>query len=383
MRILWDCRSIGPHMGGIARAAAGWLHEFLCQMPDGWNVEALFSASCKPEQAFRVVPGLECAARAHFVEAGMVAPRFEQLALPAILERHRIDLYINPCFTIPAIKTTRVQCSVVHDIVFLDHPEWVDSRLRKYLEHGTDLSLRRADAVFTVSDYSKSRIQQLATARGWDGAAEIRVVRPAISENLLRAASEHARAASAEGGHEKLLLYVGAAERKKGVLTLLDAYVLLRRRLGGNCPLLVVAGGQGGQRFDLQAELQQRRLDSGVEVKGVVTEREKFDLLRRATVFVFPSLYEGFGIPPLEAMAFGTPVVAARSTSLPEVLGDAALFAEPGDAESLAAAIVRALEDTELRSALSVKGQERAARYSWTAEVRKLVARFEELEKAS
>jgi len=131
---------------------------------------------------------------------------------------------------------------------------------------------------------------------------------------------------------------------KKGASVLLDAFANLEERLPESCPELVLAGGMGGQEFDLMAEIRRRGLKR-VRPLGRVTEAQKFDLLAKAAVFVFPSLYEGFGIPPLEAMAFGVPVIAAASSSLPEVLGDAAVYVEPGDADHLARAITQLLGD--------------------------------------
>ena len=204
MKILWDCRSVRHHRGGIGRAAAGWLEAFLQQLPDGWEVDVLFSTACDPDEACRIIPGVRERAAAISVKAGMVAPRFEQLALPGIIAGRGADLYFNPSFTLPAIKTCRFQCSVVHDVVFLDHPGWVDDRLRRYLEIGADLSLRKADAVFTVSEYSRSRIRSLARVRRWDRAAGVGLVRPAISSELLRVASGARRETSAAGPAEGL-----------------------------------------------------------------------------------------------------------------------------------------------------------------------------------
>lgn len=369
-------------MGGIGHATAGWLREFVRQKPASWEVVALFSAVCKPEAVFRIVPELKQSGTVRAVEAGMVAPRFEQLQLPTFLERNRIDLYFNPCFTVPAIKTTRFQCSVVHDIVFIDRPEWVKPYLRQYLTRGTDLALSRADLVFTVSEYSRARILDVASDRGWERAGDLVIIRPSLSDTL-RAVSAAAAPPGFAKQEDEFLLYLGAIEQKKGVGFLLDGYAVLREQMGERCPELVLVGGVGGQPFDLEGELSRRHLGPWVKRPGTVPDDRKFELLRSARAFVFPSLYEGFGIPPLEAMAFGTPVVATRATSLPEVLGEAALFVEPGDVEGLAAAMKSVLENTVLRDELAVKGRAQAAKYDWAQEVKELVSQFQRLEKSA
>ena len=146
-------------------------------------VKTFSSSETDPEETLlRILPEIKDSAELLSVDAGFIAPRFEQLHLPALLENLKVDLYFNPGFTIPAIKTTRFQASVVHDVVFLDHPEWVEPRLRKYLTHGTDLALRRADLVLTDSEYSRSRIRALADQRDWDRAGRVELLRPAVAE---------------------------------------------------------------------------------------------------------------------------------------------------------------------------------------------------------
>jgi glycosyltransferase involved in cell wall biosynthesis len=379
MRILWDCRSIAPNMGGIGHAAAAWLRELLRQKPLRWSLVPMFSSMCPQQFIFETVPELKETGSVQIVEAGMIAQNFEQLQLPTILEQNLIDLYFNPCFTIPAVKSSRLQCSVVHDVVFFDNPEWVEPGLQKYLKHGTDLALRRADIVFTVSDYSRSRIQALSASRKWDRAHTVSLLRPSISESFRSMAAN----VDMRKGDRPFLLYLGAVEQKKGICVLLNAYAILRKRLGARCPGLTLVGGVGGQPFDLARELERLQLTGMVEHHGRVSEARKIELLRTAEIFLFPSLYEGFGIPPLEAMAVGTPVVAARSTSLPEVLGDAAAFANPGDPEDFVSVIESVLFDKLRRQTLVKKGKLQATRIEASNEVQTLISNFERLEKSA
>jgi len=177
-------------------------------------------------------------------------------------------------------------------------------------------------------------------------------------------------------GKEEFILYLGSIEEKKGIIVLLDAYSILRNRLDVRCPKLILAGGVGGKAFDLESAVRARGLQSFVQHLGHVPDQRKVDLLRSATVFVFPSYYEGFGIPPLEAMACGAPVVAARSTSIPEVLGDAAVYFAPGDAEGLAMAVEGIVANDSLRSRLSELGRTRAGKYRFSDETGQIIEEF-------
>jgi glycosyltransferase involved in cell wall biosynthesis len=177
------------------------------------------------------------------------------------------------------------------------------------------------------------------------------------------------------------LFYVGSVEEKKGASFLLDGYRRLREWMGGCSPKLVIAGGVGGQAYDLESAVRSRGLFDHVLRLGAVSNDQKRSLMAGARAFVFPSLYEGFGIPPLEAMCFGTPVVSTRSTSLPEVLGNAAEYAEPGDVDSLARAMQRLLTDEDRRMALAKAGLAQVDRYQWSDAAATLIECFSRLER--
>lgn len=295
MRIAWDCRSISKHKGGIASATVGWLGAFATRCPADWAIVAVYS-DLGDQLVFRNVVPSDRKWAIQEVKAGFIAPRFEQLQLPALLQQTRVELCVNPSFSIPAIKPTTRQIAVVHDVVFLNQPQWVEPRLRQYLTSATD--------------------------RGWENADHVRSLPPAVVNEHREFARKSSFQASTprlpDGVPADFILYLGSVEQKKGATFLLDAYKhFVDRRTA--VPKLVLAGGVGGQPDDTHAQVRQRGLQDHVIIGGAVSNDTKCRLVANAKVFVFPSLYEGFGIPPLEAMCFGMPVVAARAAALPDV----------------------------------------------------------------
>ena len=180
------------------------------------------------------------------------------------------------------------------------------------------------------------------------------------------------------GVNGRYLFYAGASERRKNLDRLVQALALLRRRDGLDCGL-VIAGPDGAEgRIDAQL-LADPAVSGAVHFVGNVDEETLHALYRCATVFVMPSLYEGFGLPVLEAMASGTAVVSSSAASLPEVGGDAALYFDPLDVEEMAGQIARVLRDESLRKQLSERGLQQAARFSWDRTARETLAAFREL----
>ena len=178
------------------------------------------------------------------------------------------------------------------------------------------------------------------------------------------------------GVPEGYLLYVGTLEPRKNVGKLLDAWETLRAE-NPETPPLVLAGPPGWESGRMK-----RRIESlapqGLRFLGRVERSRLVRLFQAARVFVYPSLYEGFGLPPAEAMACGVPVVVSSSSSLPEVVGDAGLKVEPGDAGALAGAIRRVLDDPGRAAEMAARGVERAARFRWEKAAREMEEVFRE-----
>ncbi|MDH4197926.1 MAG: glycosyltransferase family 4 protein, partial [Candidatus Aminicenantes bacterium] len=176
---------------------------------------------------------------------------------------------------------------------------------------------------------------------------------------------------------ERFLLFVGAIEPRKNLPNVLNALDLLRRR-GVEIPL-VVAGREGEDSAAVRKRLAELGLERAVRFLGYRSDREIRDLYRLASVFVFPSFSEGFGLPVIEAMASGVPVITSAAGALPEVAGDAVLYVRPDDPEDIAVRIAEVLSDGAVARRLTAAGRLRAALYSWEKTAAETLAFYEEV----
>ena len=280
--------------------------------------------------------------------------RWEQTLLPLELVPERLDLLHGTDFLVP-LRRRWPAVVTVHDLAFLRYPEILTAESRRHYGQVARV-VGGVERVIVDSAWTAGDVQALLGVP----AARVRVVHlaptPARAPDGARVAAVRAR----YGVDGAFLLYVGTLEPRKNLGTLLRAVA----RLGpGEGAPLALAGPRGWLDEPIVAEAT--RLGERVRLLGPVPAEDLAALYAAATTFVFPSLYEGFGLPPLEAMAAGTPVVAARASCLPEVLGDAALFVAPEDEAGLTEALRRVLGDAGLRAELRARGLAQVERYSW------------------
>lgn len=284
---------------------------------------------------------------------------WQQLLLPRRLARGDVDLYWSPLFTLP------LRCPVpgvvtVHDLTAILLPETHRFKVRWSLLPFLRPSLERARRVIAISEATaadlRTHFPQVTD--------KVRVVLSGIDPDFRPGDPDTIAATRRElGAPDGYLLYTGTLEPRKGLHLLLDAWEALRDR-GGEVPPLLLAGPYGWGSRDLVRRIERLRPD-GVVALGRLPRARLVEVVQAARVFVYPTLYEGFGFPPAEALACGVPVVATNSSSLPEVLGDAGLLVEPGDAAALAGAIERVLADPALAADLAARGPAQAARFRW------------------
>jgi glycosyltransferase involved in cell wall biosynthesis len=248
----------------------------------------------------------------------------------------------------------------VHDVAFLDDPALLTGASRRYYD-GVAASVARADRVITVSEHTRARL--LAHTRV--DPARIRVIHNAIPEHFRSGgnpAEDRAALASLGLGATSFILFVGTIEPRKNLITLLDAADRLAAQ--GQATSLVLAGGDGWLSAPVYDRARAMGPGADVRFLGFVPDALLPALYRRAAVVAHPAVDEGFGMTVAEAMAAGTPVVAARAGSLPEVCGDAAVLVDPGDVAGWAEGLRRVLADTDLAAELSARGRRQSAGFT-------------------
>lgn len=273
---------------------------------------------------------------------------WEQFVLPQLLSQKRIDILHSPVNVLPE-RMPRHCSSVVtlHDLAFLRFPHVLTRPKRIYHKTFTVRSLKRATMLITVSDSTKRDAHELANIP----LERMQTVYPCIDERFSQTLDANAIQSFREqqGLSTGYILYIGTLEPRKNIPTLIEAYAQLRQRYGIK-EKLVLAGSKGWLYDTIFARVQELDLANEVLFPGFVTDTEQALWYHAASVFAFPSLYEGFGIPVAEALACGIPVVTSNISSLPEAGAGLALCVEPHDVAALAEALHRAITDPILRS---------------------------------
>jgi glycosyltransferase involved in cell wall biosynthesis len=282
-----------------------------------------------------------------------------RLPVPANLITGRVDLFYAPDFLLPPLAGSTERWVTIHDLSFLRHPETFPAQLRDYLTEAVPRSARRADRILTDSEWTRQDVIELL------GAAPDRVtgLHLGVSPSFTPGPALNEREALGETydlGPGPYILAVGTVQPRKNYHRLIEAVEQLRADTEVD---LVIAGGEGWLG---EPVIEAARARPWVHMLGFTPDSDLPALYRQAAVLAFPSLYEGFGLPPLEAMACGTPVVASTSSSVPEAVGDAGLLVDPLDVDALADALRTTLTDTDLRARLRAQGLTRAAEVSWS-----------------
>ena len=285
---------------------------------------------------------------------------WEQTLQPLALRKERVDLLHALAFVVPLFSSCP-SVVTIYDLSFLLYPEGFKGYKRFYLGLSTRLSARKARRIIAISKSTKRDVVRLLGVSpdkvdvvycGTDGA-----FRPLPK-------AEVAAFRSQKGLPERFILFVGTIEPRKNIITLIEAFAKLQTCEPANLKL-VIGGAKGWFYEDVFARVEELGLEGEVLFPGYIPASELPLWYNAAELFVYPSLYEGFGLPPLEAMACGTPVVVADTSSLPEVVGEAGVIVNPLDVEGLAEAMRRVLGDEALQQEMKERGLRRAQGFSW------------------
>lgn len=294
-----------------------------------------------------------------------------RLPLPVNWLTGPIDLFHSPDFTLPPVRRGTRALLTVHDLSFIRDPESATPVLRNYLNAVVPRSVARADHVLADSQATRDDLVELYRTP----ADKISVLYSGVHESFQPVADPAALDAVRARyrlGDAPFILAVGTLQPRKNYARLIQAFARLPHSSATRYDL-VLAGGKGWLYEAIFAEVDQLGLRDRVIFPGFIADADLPALYSAARVLAYPSIYEGFGLPMLEAMACGTPVVASTASCLPEVAGNAALLVPPTDVDALAAALDRSLTDEALRADLTAKGLARARQFSWADSARQLL----------
>lgn len=303
---------------------------------------------------------------------------WEQVVQPVALAREATQVLHSLGYVQPLACPCR-SVVTIHDLSYLLYPASFNRANRLYLRLFSRLTAARADRLIAVSENTKRDTVRLLGV----SPAKVDVVHHGIEPFFRpwpeREAIEALR--RRRGLPERMILFFGTIEPRKNLTTLIRAFAELKR--AGLPHQLVVAGAKGWQWESVFATIEELGLGGEIVLPGYVPYDEQPLWYNAAELFVYPSLYEGFGFPPLEAMACGTPVVASDTSALPEVVGDAGLLVDPTNVEALAAAMRRVLTVPELGAELRERGLKRASTFSWREAARRTLEVYEKAQHES
>jgi glycosyltransferase involved in cell wall biosynthesis len=295
---------------------------------------------------------------------------------PATLFAGRTDLYHGPDFVLPPLGKSMHKVVTIHDLAFLEHPEYAVPSLAAYLKKVVPESVAAADAVIAVSqETARSLVTHFDTPREKITVIPLGVDKHfrRITDPILLDATRHKFKL-----RHPLVLSVGTLEPRKNHSGLIKAFYQATKQKDGPA-MLAIAGGKGWLYEETQQLIADLKLERKVRFLGRVTDLELVTLYSMADIFAFPSFFEGFGIPPIEAMACGAPVITSRTSSLPEVVGDAALLVDPHNIDEIARTMLRLLKQEPLRAELRQKGYQRAQQFTWDEVARRTLNVYQQL----
>ena len=300
----------------------------------------------------------------------------EHVTIPHKVRKLGADLLHSPHYVLPLLCRRRAIVTI-HDCIHLLFPEYLPNQVvaPRYAKAMMASAIRRSDLVLTVSEASRRDILDFYP---WASPDKVEVVPNAIDDAILEDPGEEEmeRVRERYQIRGRFVLYVGNIKPHKNLERLIAAFGRLKERPGHEDVKLLIIGDEINKYAGLRRSVEAAGVRQDVRFFGFVPVRTLSALYRLASAFAFPSLYEGFGLPPLEAMACGTPVVTSRLSSLPEVVGDAALLVDPYSVEEIADGLERVLGDDVLRADLMARGRERVSQFSWDRSVRKVHAHY-------
>jgi len=302
---------------------------------------------------------------------------WHQFFLPFFLKINHIDIYFNPRYILPFFRGKSKMIVTMHDMIAFLYPEIWSGVSGFRIRNCIKLSSLRADIILTVSHCAKNDIIRLLNIPE----DKIKVISCGINKKLYKPnhnISLQRSVTKKYGISKKYILAIGPLGMRKNHDRLIDAFSILPEYIKEDYQL-IITGEKKGTYNNLLKKASKNNLTDDIVFTGFIPEKEMPMVINAASLFVFPSLYEGFGIPLLEAMACGTPILASNVSSIPEVVGGAALLFDPYNVNEIASAICRMITDEQLRKQLAQRGFGRIKKYSWKNSAKEILRAFKEV----
>lgn len=365
-RLLFDANPLVRQKTGVGFYTKGVI-EALTEIPE-LELRGHFFRGLGVAPELPSSPNLHFSSNSWLVGQSVKALRKVGIRLPwELLAGRRADVLLFPDFTSWPSLFGSPKVLTVHDLTFIDHPEYVQEKNLRYLRRYVKHDAQRASLVLTVSDFSRQRIIEVF------GLPPEKVLAEPIPP------PQAAKATPASGQPSGFILYIGTVEPRKNVAGLVEGYLSLPPAVRSR-HRLVLAGGQGWQSENTIARIQELESQGeNIVMTGYVSDQQRASLYKEAAVVVVPSIYEGFGMPILEAMSYGTPVAVSDIPVFKEVAGQAALYFDPNSDQSIKNALAKVLSDKALAKRLSTAGSNRLKDYSWQTVAQELYAHIREL----
>jgi glycosyltransferase involved in cell wall biosynthesis len=362
------------------------LHQYLCRLVCGLqdidpdNDYTLYFFGWRHEERGKAIANLAINENVRTCACPLpyrVVQTISRLGLPVSPFLEKVDVFHGPTFRLIPRSCFRKSIVTIHDLKFLTHPElFPNAGGAAWFTRQARYAVKRADVLVAVSHATRDDIMETFGVPS----SRIRVVYPGVGKEFVADQNQHrlSRLRARYGIDGDYILFVGYFEEKKNLIRLLEAFAAVQRSL--TAPFqLVLAGQEGPSSQAVRRKIQELSLGDAVVLTGYVPSEELPLLYAGASLFVFPSLHEGFGIPPLEAMACGAPVVASRIPAVSEVVGRAGYLIDPHNVEDITHAILSVLTQDGLRMTLRQRGLERASRFSWEGMARQMLELYKEL----
>lgn len=286
----------------------------------------------------------------------------------------RLDIIHSNNFRFPKDVSAR-KVVTLYDVCFLDHPEYTTEANRLFCYKGTLDSMLFADKIIAISEYTKARLLHFFP---FVDEKKVEVVYCGNRNTLLKERDDEKLIKKYGLKKAEYYLSVGTIEPRKNYGTLLKSYSLYKERVSSH-KKLCIAGGYGWLQENFKQEIHTLGLDEDVVVTGYVSDVELANLYRYCFSFTYPTWYEGFGLPVLEAMNFRKPVIASNVTSIPEIIGNSGLLIHPENVEEIADGMRRMQEDNDLYHKLAAEAFERVAKFSWNDLAKHILGIYSEI----